>query len=168
MKRIIWSRFPFATFKTHYFSFDTPVASRCEWLTKIFWQVKNIIMSKSSRLCFLNGYSIEPNFIIIQIASTNFIVDTRLECDTRFELQQVGKLHFTLKIMVSVVVLSFSTFKNLQMTLTTRIITKTEKYFLNIKLISVASTQIKVEFQASNSFDIASIYPAYLNTSHKL
>ena len=65
MKRIIWSRFPIATFKTHYFSFGMTVpASRCEWLTKIFCQVKNTVMSKSSRLCFLNGYSIESNFII--------------------------------------------------------------------------------------------------------
>ena len=64
---------------------------------------------------------------------------------------------------------------NLQMTLTIwsstktrlhRSLTKTEKYFFNIKLISVASTQKKVKFQASNSFDIASVYSTYLNIRH--
>ena len=75
MKRIIWSRFPFATFKTHYFSFGmrrTP-ASRCEWLTKIFCQVINPIVFKSSRLCFLNGYTIKSNFIIKSFAQKKII-----------------------------------------------------------------------------------------------
>ena len=85
MKRIIWSRFPFATFKTYYFSFGVPRtirASRCEWLTKIFCQVINPIMFKSSSLCFLNGYTIKSNFIIRSFAHTNFIEDARSECDT--------------------------------------------------------------------------------------
>ena len=67
MKRIICSRFPFATFKTHYFSFGMTAASRasrCEWLTKIFCQVKNINMFKSSRSRQRNGYSIKPDEII--------------------------------------------------------------------------------------------------------
>ena len=69
----------------------------------------------------------------------------------------------TFKSFVSVAVLSFSTLKNLKMTLSLWICTKTEKYFLNIKLISVASTNRKVKFHVSNSFDIASIYSTYLS-----
>ena len=93
--------------------------------------------------------------------------------------------HGTLKRFKYVAVLSFSRFKgtgrnriegndviippynlkNLQMTLTPWGMTKTEKYFLHIKLISVASTPRKVKFQVSNSFDIASIYSTYLNSN---
>ena len=40
---------------------------------------------------------------------------------------------------------------------------KAEKNFLYFKLISVASSPNKDKFQATNSFDIAIIDPAYLN-----
>ena len=43
------------------------------------------------------------------------------------------------------------------------IISKAEKNFFNFKLICVASTIEKVEFQTINSFDIATIDSAYLN-----
>ena len=108
MKRIIWSRFPFATFKTHYFSFGMkiPSVSRCEWLTKIFCQVINISMSKSSRLCFLNGYSIESNFIMRSFVQINIIGDTRLECDTLSKLLHIQLWHVKFKSFVRVAVLS--------------------------------------------------------------
>ena len=92
--------------------------------------------------------------------------ETRLECDTKSELQHNRMRHLTLKAFISVAVLSVPTFNNLQMTLTIWPSTKTEKYFFNIKLVSVASTIRKVKFQVSDSFDIASIYPAYLNTRY--
>ena len=40
---------------------------------------------------------------------------------------------------------------------------KAEKNFLYFKLISIASTKIKIKFQATNSLEIASIQSAYLN-----
>ena len=42
---------------------------------------------------------------------------------------------------------------------------KTEKNFLYFKLVSVASTIIKIKFQAINSFDITTIDSAYLNNN---
>ena len=167
MKRIIWTRFPFATFKKHYFSFGmtrTPTASRCEWLTQIFCQVTNTIMYKSSGLSFLNRHSIKPDFIKDYYFVQTWKREMWWECDNRFQLRHVETRHLTFLRFLSVAALSCSRFSNLHMTLTSRVSTKTEKYFLNIKLISVASTPRKVKFQVSNSFNIASIYPAYLNT----
>ena len=66
---------------------------------------------------------------------------------------------------------SHPVFNNLQMTSTlitgfTRPIdfTKTEQYFFNIELVSIAGAMRKVKFQAANSFDFAFFYSTYLKT----
>ena len=65
MKWIIWSRFPFAIFKIHYLSFGMtriPIATSCKRFPKILCQVVNLIMFKSSWLCYLDRFSIESEF----------------------------------------------------------------------------------------------------------
>ena len=65
MKRIIWPRFPFATFQSHYFCFGIEhVASRCKRSIQIYCQVIDIPVIKSSGLCVLNGYAIKSDYII--------------------------------------------------------------------------------------------------------
>ena len=58
MKWIIWSRFPFAIFKIHYFRFGIRPTS-CKRFPKILCQVVNIVVLKSSWLCYLDRFSIK-------------------------------------------------------------------------------------------------------------
>ena len=63
MKWIIWSRFPFAIFKIHYFRFGMRMpATSCKRFPKILCQVVNSIMFKSSWLCYLDKFSIKSEF----------------------------------------------------------------------------------------------------------
>ena len=60
MKRIIWSRLPFAIFKTHYFSLGmrTPATS-CKRFPKIFCHVESILVFKTCWFCNLDRFSIK-------------------------------------------------------------------------------------------------------------
>ena len=52
---------------------------------------------------------------------------------------------------------------NLQITFSVRRQSETEKYFLHLKLVSVAGTPTKIKVQYTESFEIASIDSTYLN-----
>ena len=61
IKRIIWSRFPFTSFKAHYFRFCMIglLASGCQWLATIRRQLIDIVVFISGWFCFFNRFSIE-------------------------------------------------------------------------------------------------------------
>ena len=63
MKRILWSRLPFAIFKTHYFSLGMRIpATSCERFPKIFCHVESIFVFKRSWFCNLDRFSIKSEF----------------------------------------------------------------------------------------------------------
>ena len=63
MKWIIWSRFPFAIFKIHYFSFGMRTrATSCKRFPKILCQVVNIVVFVNAWICYLDRFSIKSEF----------------------------------------------------------------------------------------------------------
>ena len=96
MKWIIWSRFPFAIFKIHYLSFGMSIATSCKRFSKILCQVVNIVVFKSSWLCYLDRFSIKSEFKMkfnlqanISNLQMTFLVRRRSEAEKYF-------LHFKL------------------------------------------------------------------------
>ena len=91
--------------------------------------------------------------ILCQVVNIHMSKSSWLCYLNRFSIKSEFKMKFNLQANIS----------NLQMTFSGRIRSEAEKYFLHFELISITGTPIKIKFQWTDSFDIASINSTYLN-----
>ena len=126
----------------------------------IIWSRFPFAIFKIYNFCF--GMTIRPPIatsckrfpkILCQVINTIMFKSSWLCYLDRFSIKSEFKMNFNLQANIS----------NLQMTFLFRIRSEAEKYFLHFKLISITGTQIKIKFQWTDSFDIASINSTYLN-----